>query len=504
MERVEYKDIPITELLLDVTNPRNPAVESQRDEIDMMLEGQGAAELIKLGRSLAEEQNPLANVGAFLDKVSGKYIVVEGNRRLTALKLLINPDLASRPGAKKAFQELQNEVGLDNIPHSLHCAVFPTREAATKWILLTHTGENDGVGTKRWGTNEQARFLYHTGQKPGRVFMVMEYLRLNPYFEWTEASWKIGIRNPTTLARLLDDNVIFSMLRLKEGPDWTISSADDEWSAKLLHELVERVDSSKLQARMINTRSDAKKYVEELIAQLFPESRETSLPPDESESQNSSSQNDSNGVHDGMYYKPWSDSGADGNSVDNTLGDDELTMHDDAYGHPTPSVPPLERRTKFVKGRVGKLTGVTGSKASQIYKEFSKIDCASMPVAAGFLLRAMIEETGKRFHDSGMIKAQLSKQKRSNLSVLMNSCIDYVKSAGNDKQKKDSDRIVVTKDEKRIEINQLEILNNGIHGMDIINPKETLFPIWDQFQPFIQDLWDMINEHAKKDGKSRK
>lgn len=506
MNQVEYKDIPITDLLLDVTNPRNPVAESQINEIHMMLEGKGAGEILTLGKSIAEEQNPLANVGAYYDKTSGKYIVLEGNRRLTALKLLHNPELAVKPGDKKAFQAIRDNVGRDNIPESLHCAVFTTREDAARWIILTHTGENDGEGTKRWGTNEQARFMHSQGRNPGRVFMTCEYLRKNPYFDWTVPSWKEGIRNPTTLERLLDDNAIFSMLKLRQAKDWTISSSDDEWSARLLHVLITRVDSGQLQARMINTRAEGREYVERLITEMFPSCHDAVGHDDPSWSEGSGSDGSPKKSSDSGYgVRSQSFGGGDDeestkwNSREEEDGADEETSP-----RPTPSAPSLKTRKKFVKGQLGKLNGVSESKASQIYDEFKRIDCEALPVASQFLLRALIEETGRCFQNSGMIKKQLPERHQANMSMLMDSCIEYVKSAGNDKQRADASRIVVQKTDKKTVIPEMEHLNNGIHGMNIITDKSTLFIIWDLFQPFIQDLWDMMNAYNRKGKEKRK
>ena len=46
----------------------------------------------------------------------------------------------------------------NKIPDSVSCVVFENEEDARHWILLEHTGKNQGVGIDPWGPEQQHRF----------------------------------------------------------------------------------------------------------------------------------------------------------------------------------------------------------------------------------------------------------------------------------------------------------------------------------------------------------
>src|SRR5690606_11897920 len=81
----------------------------------------------------------------------GKYIVVEGNRRLTAVKLLNNPDLTSVK--KIATKEIAG--GAKFKPLELPCLVFEDKNKILKYLGFRHI-----TGIKSWRLLEKARYLY--------------------------------------------------------------------------------------------------------------------------------------------------------------------------------------------------------------------------------------------------------------------------------------------------------------------------------------------------------
>ena len=96
MNSAEKTVIKIEQLKFDKLNPRLPkrllGISDEKVIIDYMLKN---GNILELMRSIAEmgysEAEPLLVVK---DEKDNKYLVVEGNRRLTAVKLLNNPQLA--------------------------------------------------------------------------------------------------------------------------------------------------------------------------------------------------------------------------------------------------------------------------------------------------------------------------------------------------------------------------------------------------------------------------
>ena len=95
---------------------------------------------------------------------NGKFLTLEGNRRIVALKLLHTPSTTSDQKLREFFQDLK--INHDKkIPKNVSCAVFENEDDAHHWISLEHTGQNKGIGIKRWGTIQQDRFLKKSSKR---------------------------------------------------------------------------------------------------------------------------------------------------------------------------------------------------------------------------------------------------------------------------------------------------------------------------------------------------
>src|SRR5579872_2795700 len=102
------KKLSVTSLLLDQQNPRLPqsgGAFGQRQIIDELVTHDSVYELAK----------DIAAQGFFPTEVllgvrdGDQVVVIEGNRRLAALKLLINPELAPQPHLEK-FRRLSEKI----------------------------------------------------------------------------------------------------------------------------------------------------------------------------------------------------------------------------------------------------------------------------------------------------------------------------------------------------------------------------------------------------------
>ncbi len=145
------EEINVSKLTFDPENPRLPFdLQGKRDEekvIEYMIKSGNVTELMcsmaELGYTDAE---PLLVVK---DK-DDSYLVVEGNRRLAAIKLLNNPDLAKiRTEAIKGI--VQNATV---IPADIPCIIYSKRND-----ILDYLGYRHITGVKEWGALEKAIYL---------------------------------------------------------------------------------------------------------------------------------------------------------------------------------------------------------------------------------------------------------------------------------------------------------------------------------------------------------
>ncbi|HEY6395656.1 MAG TPA: hypothetical protein VIX12_09580, partial [Candidatus Binataceae bacterium] len=117
MPDYKFERIPIARLNVDETNFRIGDVDGRRASYQAMIEEEGvdlanlADDIVENGLSPAERLivSPDPNE-------SGSYIVHEGNRRVTALKIMENPDFARSTLLEKQFRRLsasfrENPIG---------------------------------------------------------------------------------------------------------------------------------------------------------------------------------------------------------------------------------------------------------------------------------------------------------------------------------------------------------------------------------------------------------
>jgi hypothetical protein len=174
------KELKVEDLLLDLENPRINRADSQRGALQKIVDDQGV-KLVALAQSIIEDGlNPMDRLLVIKShKDRGKFIVVEGNRRLAAIKILNNSavltDLEMRPPMRKRLQALAKEFAVDDI-EPIDCFEVSERPVAAMWIQQRHTGENEGRGIVKgqetseegrrdnqplsqcWGTEEKARW----------------------------------------------------------------------------------------------------------------------------------------------------------------------------------------------------------------------------------------------------------------------------------------------------------------------------------------------------------
>lgn len=162
--------VSVDKLLLWQENPRVKAADSQMKELDNIYNFSNTSsqktskrQLMKLVESIAENgyQN---DVEPILVKREGDHFVVQdANRRLSSIKLLLDPDKYRKILDEKDFEKVKSlaEANASKIPKELEVVVFePGEEDTLKDILSRkHNGPLDGAGTLPWGDRSQRSFL---------------------------------------------------------------------------------------------------------------------------------------------------------------------------------------------------------------------------------------------------------------------------------------------------------------------------------------------------------
>ncbi|WP_109240474.1 ParB/Srx family N-terminal domain-containing protein [Klebsiella michiganensis] len=178
----DIRSINFNLIKLDQENVRfgGDIAQNQREAIELMLaDPEDAKKIIKLAEHIALYGLDPTELQLVTPDHEGNYIVLEGNRRLTALKLLQRPDLCTQEKYYRDFLAAHNEI-VRNFPNEIECSVVATREDGDVWIELKHTGQNGGAGRVPWDSDiRDERRASQTGvESIGR--QIREIVRDNP------------------------------------------------------------------------------------------------------------------------------------------------------------------------------------------------------------------------------------------------------------------------------------------------------------------------------------
>lgn len=153
MANYKLCDININNITLDIENPRIPLsrrnVDNENQTLDYLIK---SGDLIGIMESIGKN-NFFAGEPLLLVKDinnAGKYIVVEGNRRASALKLLQNPDRADI--LKTKIQEVATASKYK--PTEIPSIIFSDRHDISQYLGYRHI-----TGIKNWKALEKARYM---------------------------------------------------------------------------------------------------------------------------------------------------------------------------------------------------------------------------------------------------------------------------------------------------------------------------------------------------------
>jgi hypothetical protein len=171
-----FADIEVAKLRLDLRNPRLPDVpDSQREAFEQMADAQDS-KLLALCKHIARHGLSPAQRFIVIPDDGNQFIVLDANRRLTALRALEQPDLVQGQLSESDMKQLKQLADTYEPPDDVPCVVFAKREDADIWVELLHEGESDGAGLVAWSAQQKARHRARGGTKSVSL-QVLEFVR---------------------------------------------------------------------------------------------------------------------------------------------------------------------------------------------------------------------------------------------------------------------------------------------------------------------------------------
>ena len=270
---MDRETLNVADLKLDGQNPRHEPEKSQRDIIDALLHKDGP-KVAKLAEDIATLG--ISPIDTFLvTRESGSsYAVIEGNRRIAAIKLLANPTLTSIPKYQTRFQAIKRKATADPV-HEVEAAIAASRVEAKPWQQRRHMGEAGGVGVVRWDAEASTRFFGKHGTQADLALRVIDAFKVGyaDKRDLIDGLEEIRKSRLTTLGRFVGDPFVRSKLGLQVRPVVAAHYSATQLEPAI-RKLIEDLATGKVTVTGFKGKDQRRKYVLDLA---LPDERDADV-----------------------------------------------------------------------------------------------------------------------------------------------------------------------------------------------------------------------------------
>lgn len=158
-----FRAIPLENLLVNRANDRHGELENETAAIAWLFNNREqhmrnlTKDLVKTGEIY---EPPL------VAPEGDKFIVFDGNRRVTCLKLLDDPRRAPTVELQQFYAE-QRTAWPGSFPKLITCQVETDRDRIDDILFRRHTGSQSGIGQSTWDDRMKENFVQRTGKTSG-------------------------------------------------------------------------------------------------------------------------------------------------------------------------------------------------------------------------------------------------------------------------------------------------------------------------------------------------
>lgn len=448
----EIVTVPVSDLLVDVQNARLEEEQQSQQAAILALARQQGRRIMKLAQDIVDkgiDPTALPAIVATGD-LQKRYIVLEGNRRIVALKALETPSLITpvlRPSQQRRLVELSRRFMRAPISE-VQAVLFASEEDANHWINLRHTGQNEGVGLVEWGAAEKDRYAARHGRR-SLGGQALDFVRRHGSLSEHAASSRKGIL--TSLERLVTNPVFRQQVGLERSGNQLLSLYPAGEVAKGLSRVVEDLLTEKVKVGDIYHRDQRVRYAESLPRDVLPNPRQR-LPE--------------------------------------KVPLEELTKGE-------PSKHPRPRLKKGRRGRTEQDRTVVIPRSCQleippprinsIYVELSNISADQYANACSVLLRVFVELSVDHYLEKANV---MTESVRSNQPLAKRMKAAAASLHGNGRISKQLLTAVERMADSKFVLAASSVTFNQYVHNPFVHPKATELKVaWDELQPFIEKLW---------------
>lgn len=285
----KHDEIPVSGIVLNPENFRHRPAVSQEQALGFLFgDDIKRAEMLALATDIAARGLDQSNL-LIVEPADGYWRVLEGNRRVAAMKVMANPDLLPdldglSDTAMTAYRTKFAELGGSAVlPSSVLCFVTDDRELADHLITLKHTGvgTHKGAGTVLWDSEGRTRHELATSATGGKkataankqtaaALALLDALEVHFAGDADMAALILAARKKglTTLGRLLGNAA--NQLRLGVRVDGTsVRFGANRPAIRLVMERVlGDLGTPQLNSRTTNKAADVTEYLDRISGDL--------------------------------------------------------------------------------------------------------------------------------------------------------------------------------------------------------------------------------------------
>ena len=436
-------DIELARLRLDLKNPRLATEpDSQRDAFRELAEAQGP-KLLALCRHIARHGLNPGQPFLVIPDDDSQFIVLDANRRLTALRALEQPDLISDRLGGSERRQLRQVATTYTPAEDVRCVVFAKRDDADIWIELQHEGESEGAGLVGWSAQQKARHRARRGTNPPHL-QILDFVRaggaLSPE---TVRRCDAGTFPVSTLDRALTTPRVRERLGIDVVARQVVTNYPKAEVLKSLSKLIDEIGTGAVKVGRLMSVGNRIAYINSY--------KDDNLPDPSTRLESAEALSDA---------------------------PDRAARHAGKQKERQRS----NARTHLIPGDCS--ITITPARLNDIYLELKrKLRVDEVPNAAGVLLRVFLELSVDEYIDAHTV----SLPKNPDLAKKVSVVADHLEASGvmSDKDLMPVREAVKTEDRLNLATN----LNALIHNRHMTVSGNDLKALWDRLQLFLVSLW---------------
>lgn len=490
-------DISVIDVCLDPINPRIPGNNPETPQSVVIGTLVAQYQVYELAKSIAEN-------GFYPDELmvitfeDEKWVCLEGNRRVSSLKLLANPSSAPQ-AVRNKFERLAEGINIESLLNP-YFVVAPSRQAAKPLLFAKHTLNT----VMRWSPIMQAEFYYREfqdGQNEERLMALSEEYNISA------ATLRANLRRyqlyenirslsygDNTILQKIDDKQKFEITNIErlifraksmeligiKHEDFSFSVENPDKYNFVLKQVVIEIMEGIITSRTHNTATEIQAKIESILERF----EETAHEITEEEGAHTNDESDTGDYSDA--------SGPSEQHSDHSNGDSSQDQDDPEQEPPTPTPRPrnLHARKKLIPSNsASKLSVGVNSKAQRLYAELKRLNIEKHEILTAVGLRTFLDLSVDQYIETfninfGQGKPTLSDKVRrvaQNLrdvkSVMTNDELDYILTESNTRHR---------------ELRLVGELHSYVHRPDRTPTANDLIVMWDNMQNYLKKLWHAI------------